>query len=117
VILSRTAIEASLNYQVVHSLGRPIYMTLFGDRVGQTVLAGLAVTGPSNSSPKGCKLADPAGVDMLVAYYQAARGKKIQIVLSRVPIIAVLVGLSIDANDAATYAVNFKLNLEGIPYG
>lgn len=67
-IITRVTISNTGNFQFLHTLGNQIFVYVFGDRMGQFSIAGLAFD-------NGCRLGlgQPLGIEAVAAYYAANR--------------------------------------------
>jgi len=62
-IVTSVAVASQGNFQFLHSLGGNIYVYVFGDRVGEAVISGLAFDRPCDNSDK------MTGVEHVMQYY------------------------------------------------
>jgi len=65
-IITRVMVAKMGNFQFMHTLGDGIFLYVFGDRIGQITLSGLAFD-------NNCASGNPIGVEQILAYYDANR--------------------------------------------
>jgi hypothetical protein len=107
-IISRVNVAAQGNFQFLHTLGGNIYVYVFGDRVGQLGVSGLAFDSTCDDA------AGTIGIERVLDYYStnriAARRTPIKITLGvRTTLSGYLVGVSGDVVDPASRIYQFNL--------
>lgn len=111
-IITRCSVSQIGNFQFLHTLGNYIYVYVFGDRMGQLSLSGLAFDSSCNSSVQ--------GVSRVLDFYQqnriAKRATPVKITLGTGPTLEGFL-ISGDANLAEAYDLiwQFDFNFSLIP--
>jgi hypothetical protein len=113
-ILTRVAISTQGNYQVLHSLGGDAFIYVFGDRVGQIIVSGLAFDSICG---------DPAGflgIERVARYYNdnrlAVRQQPIKLTIgSSITLKMYLAAVSLDVEDVATKVWRFSFIMLQVP--
>lgn len=108
-IITRANLSAACNFQLMHALGGDAYLYVFGDRVGQTTLSGLAFE-TFCGEDKGT-----IGIENVVKFYNtnrlSARETPIKITIGgSLTIKAYMAGMQADVEDAAMRIWRFSLN-------
>lgn len=108
-IITRANLSAACNFQLMHALGGDAYLYVFGDRVGQSTLSGLAFEtfcGEGNGT---------IGIENVAKYYRqnrlSARETPIKITIGgSLAIKGYLAAINTDVEDAATRIWRFALS-------
>ena len=122
-ILTRVAVARQANYQFMHTLGDGIYLYVFGDRVGQMVISGIAF-GASCDAPVNAKNPQkpPAitGAEQILKFYEdnkvSKRESPVSITLGiSTTLLGYLGQMQIEASDPETRMFQFSLPFTIIP--
>lgn len=113
-IITRIAISSACNYQVLHSLGGDSFIYVFGDRIGQVIISGLAFESTCDS-PKG-----ELGLDFVRKYYHqnrlSARETPIKLTLgTSLTLKLYLGGLNTDVEDVGSKIWRFAMTMLEVP--
>lgn len=113
-IITRITISAKGNYQFLHTLGGQVYIYVFGDRVGQMGISGLAFDSTCSSN------LGPLGIENVLAYYGrnrvANRQSPIRMVLGATTALdAYLLDITADMVDTKSRIWQFSMMLSLIP--
>ena len=114
-IITRVMIGQAGNYQLQHTFGSLVHVYIFGDRIGDVMISGLAFDRDCNALGGA-----PLGIEAVAAYYQANRiaGRptplKVAVGTSR-PMNCLLLKMTADIVDAQTRMFQFNLQLALIP--
>lgn len=95
-IFTRVMVAAQGNYQFLHTLGGSIYVYVFGDRIGQLSLSGLAFDATCEDSN------EYLGIEHAIRYYNVER------IANRKPPLKVTIGA---ATTLTAYLVAFQADL------
>jgi len=113
-IVTRVTVSSQGNYQFLHTLGGDVFIYVFGDRVGQLSVSGLAFDSTCD---------DPAGsigVERVFSYYNsnrvAARKTPIKVTIGLATTVkAYLIGLGADVADPKSRIWQYNMQLALIP--
>lgn len=114
-IITRITVSQETNHQFLHTIGGLIYIYVFGDRIGQVVVQGIAFA-------KDC--ADESGVgeggaEKMLEYYKdnrlTAREEEMEVTIGKTPIRGFLTGSSLDIVDPKTRLGQFTYKLATVP--
>ena len=113
-IITRVAISTQGNYQVLHSLGGDAFIYVFGDRVGQIIVSGLAFDSICGE-PAGF-----LGIERVARYYNdnrlAVRQQPIKMTIgSSITLKMYLAAVSLDVEDVATKVWRFSFIMLQVP--
>ena len=126
-IVTRVAVSSSCNFQVLHTLGGDAFIYVFGDRVGQIIVSGLAfemicdAAAPKDGEPAAAAAPpDKTGIELVRDYYKQNRlvTKKTPINMtigSGLTLKMYLGGLNLDVEDAANKIWRFSMVLVEVP--
>lgn len=72
VCVTRVTVSEQANYQFLHTLGNFIYVYVFGDRIGQLGISGLAFHQPCGNGPDGAIAArgSSIGLEEVMQFYR-----------------------------------------------
>ncbi len=116
VIITGATYSQSANIQFQQSLKDAIYMYVFGERMGQIEISGMAFASACTDTDK-----TTAGVDDILAYYQDGRASKsgdaISIIIGKTPITGFLVGCNVRMVNPVTMMYGFSFALATVPPG
>lgn len=94
-IVTQGGIVENGNFQFLHTLNETIYAYVFGDRIGELRVAGVAFAHPCDEQPSGMK--------QIIDNYRAKRiaqtGGPVQVSFGEVDYKGFLVGMTIDVTD------------------
>jgi hypothetical protein len=112
-IITRITISHQANVQFLHTLGSAVYIYVFGDRIGQLGLSGLAFNA-------NCDYPDgPLGIERMMVWYRenriSTRGAPVRVLVGSTPIEAFVTSSTEDAIDAESGLVQFGLNMQILP--
>jgi len=115
-IITSIGIQEGANFQFMQTLGSDIYIYVFGDKIGQVVLSGLAfATGcPANGSAE-------HGVGKIRRWYTerklSSNTEPITFFIgnNKTPLVGFVTGWSASVADAATNLISWKVTLAVIP--
>lgn len=113
-IITRLTISQQANVQFLHTLGQAIYIYVFGDRIGQVGLSGLAFN-------QSCDVADGGGlgIERMLAWYAtyrvSRRGAPVRVMVGNTPIEGFVTGATHDTVDAETGLVQWGITLMALP--
>ena len=112
-IITRLTLNHQTNVQFLHTLGAAIYIYVFGDRIGQLGLSGLAFNSACEGTDK--KL----GIERMMSWYKdnriSERGSPVRVMVGNTPIEGFVVSSSEDTVDAETGLVQWGVNLSTLP--
>jgi hypothetical protein len=113
-IITRVSMSTQCNFQFLHTLGGNIYVYVFGDRVGQMSVSGLAFDGSCETGT------NVVGIESVLAFYNAnrlaARQTPMKITIgARTTLSTYLVGVNADLADANFRMWQFSLQFVVIP--
>lgn len=115
-IITRCTVSQQGNFQFLHTLGNYIYVYVFGDRMGQMSLSGLAFQGACGPNAK-----NSAGITNVLQFYNANRiagasGKPVQVTLATNPTLqGFLTGGSCDLSEPYDLIWQFDFQFSLIP--
>jgi len=114
-VITRVLVAQQGNYQFSHMLGGLVYAYVFGDRMGDVQISGLAFDRDCNSAG-----GQPLGIQAVAAYYTqnrlAGRASPLKIVIGTgPPMNCLLLKMSGDLVDPQTRVFQFNLQLALIP--
>lgn len=112
-ILTRNALQAQTNAQFSHTFGGDIYLYVFGDRIGELGISGLAFD-------QSCDSGGVTGIEHVMKYYQdnrvVARDSPVRITIGTSRTIpGYLIGFSADLVDPKTRIYQFTLRFAFAP--
>lgn len=113
-IITRVSVSSQGNFQFLHTLGGNIYVYVFGDRIGQLAVSGIACDATCDEE------AGELGIERVIAYYNAnriaARKTPIKITLGvRTTLAGYLVGISAEMANAQMRMYQFNLQFVIVP--
>ena len=113
-ILTQLGITETVNSQFLHTLRNYIYVYVFGDRISEMVLGGIAMANP------GCPPGEMTGYELVYQYYQryrlSNRGLPINIVIgSTIRLRCFLIGFRQEITDPSTGLAQFGLRIRYVP--
>ena len=94
-IITQGAIVENGNYQFLHTLNETIYAYVFGDRIGELRIGGIAFAHPCDGQHSGMKQV----IDNYRANRIAVKGGPVQVSFGEVDYKGFLVGMTIDVTD------------------
>lgn len=110
-IVTRMTVSEQVNVQFLHTFGRHVYIYVFGDRIGQVSLSGLAF----NCS---CDLGQ-SGAELMYAWYRTHKASKrqgpITVAIGTETIAGFVVGFTEDVVDPKSALVQWGVNLVTLP--
>jgi hypothetical protein len=111
-ILQGVSVSTQGNYQFLHSLRNFIYVYIFGERIGEITLSGLAFVGK-------CPNNDTDGLSKVMEYYNkkgiSFSGEPVNITVGRAPFSAFLVGAKFEIVNPKARIGQFALAFKLIP--
>lgn len=112
-ILTRVAVNAQTNFQFLHTLGGEIYLYVFGDRMGELIISGLAFD-------SACGSPGVIGIENVYRYYDAHKLSSRQAPVSvtigtSTTLKCYLAGISSDVIDAKNRLTQFTLAFTAVP--
>jgi hypothetical protein len=113
-VITRVAINAKSNHQFSHSLGGLVYAYVFGDRIGDLIVSGVAFDDSCYST------LGILGIENVLNYYawnrMAARQTPIKITIGAATTLAgYLIEVTADVREARTRMWEFSLHMALIP--
>jgi hypothetical protein len=113
-IITRINVATQGNYQFLHTLGGNVYVYVFGDKIGQIGISGLAFDSMCTNAT------DTLGVENIINYYNenriVARKTPIKITIGvKTTLLAYLVAMSVDMVDPAAKLYQFSMQLALVP--
>jgi hypothetical protein len=116
VLITGIGLAEETSHQFMHTLGGDIYIYVFGDRIGQLMISGLACA--SNCDDQG----DPGeqhGFEQTMRWYRqnkmSARPDPVQILIGHTPLKGFLTGLQGSVADPNAFLMRFDLTLMVLP--
>lgn len=112
-IITRVSTSESGNFNALHTIGNDFYVYVFGDRIGQITISGLALS-------ENCAVNDGVhGIEKVTEWYRqnklANRLEPVVISIGRTPIEGFLIGCTSDIVDPGTRIASFNLSLMAPP--
>jgi hypothetical protein len=113
-IITRVTVSQQGNYQFLHTLGNDVYIYVFGDRIGEVTISGLAF-------PVDCdKSGSPLGAELIFDWYKDNRvAKRVQPVTITIGLKTIIQGfvtsLTLDTVDPATGVVQWNMQMVVLP--
>ena len=117
-IITRLTMSQQTSHQFMHTLGGDIYIYVFGDRIGQITISGLAF-GSDCSDGEAANPDDEYGIERTLQWYGqnklAARNSPVVVQLGRTPIRGFVTDMTADIVDPKTWISQYNLTLKVIP--
>jgi hypothetical protein len=115
-IITRLTLSHQTNVQFLHTLGSAIYIYVFGDRIGQLSLSGLAF----NQSCDGDEDDDGGlGVERMMEWYKdnriSKKGAPVRVMIGNTPVEGFVVSSNEDTVDAETGMVQWNVSMQTLP--
>lgn len=113
-IITKVTVSAQGNFQFLHTLGGNIYIYVFGDRIGQATISGLAFDSTCDDEN------GTIGIERVIQYYQenrvASRAAPIKITIgTSTTVQGYLVGFNAEIGDPGSRVYNFSMQLMLVP--
>lgn len=115
-IITSIGVGQQGNYQFLHTLGKYIFVYVFGDRIGSLTLSGMSFPGDCDTS----STTPMSGIERVMDYYRvnrlARRGAILRVTLGlRTTFAAMLIGINSSVSDPQTNVHQFQLSMALIP--
>lgn len=112
-IVTRLTVAQSVNVQFLHALGSLIHIYVFGDRIGEISLSGLAFSCD-------CENQAPAvGADLMIAWYKlnraSSRRAPVKVAVGRQVFEGAVVAMNEDVIDPSLSLVQWNVTLASLP--
>ena len=109
-IIQQAKIEHQGNYQFLHAISNTIYVYVFGDKIGNLMIAGTAFGVPCRGR---------GGLTEIMQRYSTYRiaitGRPATLAVENTTFTGFLTGFSLDAADAQTHLANWALRFSFFP--
>lgn len=110
-IVTRLTVNQQVNVQFLHSLGALIYIYVFGDRMGQVGLSGLAFSCPCPSGE--------SGAGKMLEWYKQNRASKrqapVQVTIAGTTVEGFVINFSEDVVDPSLKLIQWGANMASLP--
>jgi hypothetical protein len=112
-IITGVGLRQLVNYQMMPTLGRDVYLYVFGNQPGDMMISGLAFAAS-------CDFPQPfTGIDRVLAYYRnqraTSRRSLVEIAIARTAFRGILIGMESRIEDPGSNLFSFVLNLKLVP--
>lgn len=112
-IVTRMTLSQSANVQFLHALGSMVHVYVFGDRMGEIGLSGLAFSCDCDD------IGAPVGADLMIEWYKthrvSSRRAPVKVSIGRQVFEGFVVGISEDVVDPSLSLVQWNLSLATLP--
>lgn len=113
-IITRVALHQSCNFQLMHTLGNELYVYVYGDRVGEARISGLAMANDCDNS------GDPRhGFELVLAWYRrnrlARRRSPMTLTIGTTALQVLVAAVHGDVADPGLRLMQFDLSLVLLP--
>ncbi len=113
-IITRMTVSERVNAQFLHTFGRHVYIYVFGDRIGEITLSGLAFACPCDASGG----PDP-GAQRMLEWYRlnkaSRRQQPVSVSIGSSAIAGFVMGFTEDVADPASMLIQWGVNLVTLP--
>jgi hypothetical protein len=110
-IVTRMMMSQQVNVQFLHTIGAHIYIYVFGDRIGQLGLSGLAFTGACDNQVSGAQKM----YQWYKRYRASVRREPVKVTIGSEPIEGFVVNFSEDVVDPSISLVQWNVNMVTLP--
>lgn len=115
-IITRVVVSERVNAQFLHTIGADIYVYVFGDRIGNVVISGLAF---ASSCHGGEGADDRHGAERILKWYRkhrlSRRKEPIRILIGNTPIEGFMMEFNEDVADSSTTMMQWTVVLQALP--
>jgi len=111
LIVTQAATNENGNFQFLHTLNETIYVYVFGDRIGELQVSGVAFGTPCDDSPNGIN-------EIIRAYRRnrlSERGGPVTVSFGSTPYRGFLTGINVDVADAERQLAQWALRFHSFP--
>lgn len=111
-IITRMTLSSQVNVQFLHTIGSHIYIYVFGDRIGQMTLSGLAFS-------DACDAGGRYGPEEILKWYRenkaSRRQSPVQIMIGNTPVECFITNFNQDVVDPSTNLVQWTIAAATLP--